>query len=74
MAITEIIIPLLKQDAASKSAFNSTVKPLLSSIVKVAPGAKLQAMDGRTISENNNNVEEDFRPIMGIGKAKTFPR
>jgi hypothetical protein len=70
MAITEIIIPLLKQDAASKSAFNSIVKPLLSSIVKVAPGAKLQAMDGRTISENNNNVEEAFRPIMGIGKAK----
>lgn len=71
MAITEIITPFLKQDAATKTAFNSIIKPLLSSIVKVAPGAKMQVV-GRMISENNINVEEDFRPMMGIGKIKVW--
>jgi len=58
MAITEIITPFLKQDAVTKTAFNSIIKPLLSSIVKVAPGAKMQVV-GRMISKNNINVEED---------------
>jgi hypothetical protein len=65
MAVTKIIIPFLKQDVATKIAFNSIVKPLLASIVKVIPGAKMQVVSlmisekqhqcGRRFPANNRN-------------------
>jgi hypothetical protein len=66
MYITEIFIPILKQDPQTKTAFLSTALPILTGLLKAAPG-RITNFHGFIIEENDAIVEEQLKPFIGIG-------
>jgi hypothetical protein len=66
MYITELLIPILKQDPQTKTAFLSTALPILTGLLKAAPG-RIVNFHGFIIEENEVNVEGTLKPVIGIG-------
>ena len=66
MYITELLIPILKQDPQTKAAFLSTALPILTGLLKAASG-RIINLQGFIIEENDVNVEEQLKPFIGIG-------
>jgi hypothetical protein len=66
MYITELFIPILKQDLQAKTAFLSSALPILTGLLEAAPG-RIINFHGFIIEENDVNVEEQLKPFIGIG-------
>jgi len=65
MAITELVLPSLKQDDNTKTHFEAAVRPVLASVIGAAPGVKEQFF-GKTLTENGANVDSDVKYALGI--------
>jgi hypothetical protein len=66
MYITELLIPILKQDPHTKTAFLSTALPILTGLLKAATG-RIIGFHGFIIEENDVKVGEQLKPFIGIG-------
>lgn len=69
MAITEFLLPTLKQEADTIAAFPSTLAPFLNDLLdKSEPGTgPKQRAFGKLLLENGKDVSSDFRPCLGFG-------
>jgi len=65
MAITELVIPFLKQDEETRNKFEASVIPQFQSTIGPAPGFK-GLFSGRITSENNINIEQDVKYALGL--------
>ncbi|RDW92060.1 hypothetical protein BP5796_01454 [Coleophoma crateriformis] len=63
MAITELIVPLVKQDEASVAYFNTTFKETVRQTVATASGIKSVSL-GKIILHNNVDVSSELKPMI----------
>jgi len=65
MAITEIVIPSLKQDESTRSKYQETIQPL-AKIIGSAPGTKSRFI-APILTENGVNVQSAVKYAVGLG-------
>ncbi len=73
MPITEIVTPSLKQDAGTRSSWETTMQPLLLKIIGPVPGVKGHFI-APLLTENGVNVESAVKYGLGIGILTNFSR
>jgi len=66
MAITEIVIPCLKQGETTRSEYQETI-PSFAKLINAAPGAKCCFM-APIVTENGENVSSAVKYAAGLGK------
>ncbi|KAL2065992.1 hypothetical protein VTL71DRAFT_2063 [Oculimacula yallundae] len=70
MAITEFVIPALKQEAETIEAFSTTTAPFLIGLIdkieaETQTGPLLRVV-GKLVLENGKDVSGEFRPFLGL--------
>ncbi|KUJ15019.1 uncharacterized protein LY89DRAFT_784054 [Mollisia scopiformis] len=65
MPITELAIPPLKQDQASRELFTDSLWPTLATLVKGKKGLKFNTI-GLMVISNDLDVSSVFQPVLGL--------